>query len=505
MVLVLTKRIALLILALVVSAIPALAQSTVTGTIVDASSQPFVSGTYNFVLGAPGGYAGPFFVNGTQLTQGQINISGNLDGSGAFSQSMYANSAVTPVGSLWRMQFCPAATSTCYAVTLNITGSEDVSASVTPPTIQVPAQNYPRLAAYSDAEIIGPLNGITYLNLLTGIWRGYYNGAWHDIAGGSGGGCTATAGQVLASLTGPNLCGGVPGFTADSSGDITISPSPSGSAPLIVTNNNTSEVDPTITSNAPTGGLALQASSADNLGNGDTSIAATAIEVDPVGQGGSTDAISLGAFLEGANVANDEVYAAEIKTSMVNSTGTAAESSGVIVRTPADQGSPVVTTRSGVHIEDQSGATVTTRAAILLDDQTASGAYAIKTGTGLVSFGASVTAVTSIKGATYLTATNCSSAASPAVCSSAASGSVALPTGTNPTLQVNTSAVTANSQIMLTVDESLGTKLGVTCNTTLSTLLNPVVTARSAGASFTFTIGAIIAGNPVCVSYIIIN
>ena len=112
---------------------------------------------------------------------------------------------------------------------------------------------------------------------------------------------------------------------------------------------------------------------------------------------------------------------------------------------------------------------------------------------------------TTLKGTTLNTATNCSSSASPAVCGSAASGSVALPTGTNPTLQVNTSAVTANSQIMLTVDESLGTKLSVTCNTTLSTLLNPVVTARTGSTSFTFTIGAVIASNPACVSYTIIN
>jgi hypothetical protein len=47
--------------------------------------------------------------------------------------------------------------------------------------------------------------------------------------------------------------------------------------------------------------------------------------------------------------------------------------------------------------------------------------------------------------------------------------------------------------------------LSVTCNTTLSTLLNPVVTARSNGASFTFTIGAVIASNPACVSYFIVN
>ena len=112
---------------------------------------------------------------------------------------------------------------------------------------------------------------------------------------------------------------------------------------------------------------------------------------------------------------------------------------------------------------------------------------------------------TVLKGNTLNTGTNCASAISPAGCGTAASGSVALPTGTNPTLVVNSSAVTANSVIELTVDESLGTKLGITCNTTLSTLLNPVVTARTAATSFTFTIGAVIASNPACVNYVILN
>jgi hypothetical protein len=111
----------------------------------------------------------------------------------------------------------------------------------------------------------------------------------------------------------------------------------------------------------------------------------------------------------------------------------------------------------------------------------------------------------SLSAGSYLTATNCSSSASPAVCGSAAAGSVALPTGATPTLQVNTTAVTANSQILLQIDETLGTKLSVTCNTTLSTLLNPVVTARSAGASFTFTINSTLAINPACISYSIVN
>lgn len=107
--------------------------------------------------------------------------------------------------------------------------------------------------------------------------------------------------------------------------------------------------------------------------------------------------------------------------------------------------------------------------------------------------------------AKYQTSTVCTSSASPAVCGSSAAGFVAIPTGATPTLTVNTSAVTANSQIFLQVDESLGTALSVTCNTTLATLVNPVVTARSAGTSFTFTINSTLVTNPACISYTITN
>ena len=102
------------------------------------------------------------------------------------------------------------------------------------------------------------------------------------------------------------------------------------------------------------------------------------------------------------------------------------------------------------------------------------------------------------------TTTNCANGSAPATCGSAASGAVAVPTGTNPTLTINTTAVTANSRIFLGIDESL-TISATTCNTTLSTLVQPVVTARTAGTSFTIQIGAVIATNPACVSYLIVN
>lgn len=105
----------------------------------------------------------------------------------------------------------------------------------------------------------------------------------------------------------------------------------------------------------------------------------------------------------------------------------------------------------------------------------------------------------------YRTATNCSSAASPAVCGSAAAGSFVIAAGTTSVV-VNTSAVTANSQILIEPDDSLSTKLGVTCNSTLSAILaGSGVTARVGGTSFTVsTLGTIVA-NPACYSFTVVN
>jgi len=101
----------------------------------------------------------------------------------------------------------------------------------------------------------------------------------------------------------------------------------------------------------------------------------------------------------------------------------------------------------------------------------------------------------------YATQTNCSSSAAPAVCGSAAAGSVVIAAGAT-TVTVNTSAVTANSQIMLTNDDSLGTKLGVTCNTTINL---EWVSARTAGTSFVITTAVAPTTNPECLSYSILN
>lgn len=98
------------------------------------------------------------------------------------------------------------------------------------------------------------------------------------------------------------------------------------------------------------------------------------------------------------------------------------------------------------------------------------------------------------------TATNCLSSASPAVCGSASAGSVAIPAGSS-TLVVSTTAVTASSQILLTEDSSLGTRLNVACNTASGAA--PRVAARIPGASFTIATAPLT--NAICLSYLIIN
>jgi hypothetical protein len=112
---------------------------------------------------------------------------------------------------------------------------------------------------------------------------------------------------------------------------------------------------------------------------------------------------------------------------------------------------------------------------------------------------------------TISTIGNCSgvgTAASPSVasCGSAVAGSFSCATNASTaTCTVNTTAVTANSQILVQEDETLGTKLGVTCNTSTTVIpTSRLLAARVAGTSFTINLGTVTT-NPACFSYLIVN
>lgn len=121
---------------------------------------------------------------------------------------------------------------------------------------------------------------------------------------------------------------------------------------------------------------------------------------------------------------------------------------------------------------------------------------------GVVGFGTgSASPDGGIISGSYATGTNCSDGAGAAACGSAAAGSFVVDAAATTAL-INTTAVTANSQIFVQYDSSLSTRLGVTCNVTVAL---PAVTGRVAGTSFTITVPTAPTTNPACYSFFIVN
>jgi hypothetical protein len=99
---------------------------------------------------------------------------------------------------------------------------------------------------------------------------------------------------------------------------------------------------------------------------------------------------------------------------------------------------------------------------------------------------------------------NCASAAPNPNCGQSAAGSVVLQPGAT-SLIVTTAKVTADSEILVTPDTSLGAKLGIACNQNVASAFAPHgITARVPGKSFTLSI-ANPANAPNCYSFTIIN
>jgi hypothetical protein len=118
-----------------------------------------------------------------------------------------------------------------------------------------------------------------------------------------------------------------------------------------------------------------------------------------------------------------------------------------------------------------------------------------------------------LESGTYLTGTNCKgngTAANPSVasCGSSAAGMFSCATNASTgTCQVNTTAVTANSEISITQNAADGgaSQLNVTCNTgNVLPAAAPILASKSAGTSFTINLGTVTT-NPACFEYIIVN
>jgi hypothetical protein len=105
------------------------------------------------------------------------------------------------------------------------------------------------------------------------------------------------------------------------------------------------------------------------------------------------------------------------------------------------------------------------------------------------------------RGVARNTVTNCADSAGAAACSAASAGAVVID-ALATTVVVSTTAVTADSEIFVQYDSSLGARLVVTCNVTVAL---PSVTARTAATSFTITVPVAPITNPACYNYFIVN
>lgn len=142
-----------------------------------------------------------------------------------------------------------------------------------------------------------------------------------------------------------------------------------------------------------------------------------------------------------------------------------------------------------------------------------SGSQSFYTASSIVDNGTTVTTTEPVNAGTYQTATNCKAngtAANPSIaaCGSAASGMFSCATNASTgTCTVNTTRVTANSEIAITQNAADGgaSQLNVTCNTgNVLSATAPILAAKVAATSFTINLGTV-ATNPACFEYIIVN
>lgn len=131
------------------------------------------------------------------------------------------------------------------------------------------------------------------------------------------------------------------------------------------------------------------------------------------------------------------------------------------------------------------------------------------TGSGAIVLANSPTFPAAISAVTYTTGTNCAAtgtAANPSVaaCAAAAAGVFSCATNASgTTCTLNTTAITANSSLVLIQNSYAGTRLSVTCNTTILASTAPLVSSIGAGtATITLPVFSV---NPVCFNYWVVD
>lgn len=216
------KILSLLALVLFVSSLAAAQSTSVTATVTDSDTTPWVNGTWivQFVPNPANPNIGIYNVNGTLLTPSQIKQTGTMNGSGALAVTVLQNSTISPSGSSWTIQVCPQATSACGILPFTATTSTlSLSSQL---TTTIPVVRFNALAGaygYTDAEtrITLPV-GATYWNV-TDTCQRYNNGSSWSCVGSGGGGSPGGPNLSIQYNNGGNF-GGSSLLTTDGSGSL---------------------------------------------------------------------------------------------------------------------------------------------------------------------------------------------------------------------------------------------------------------------------------------------
>lgn len=192
----------------------AMAQSTTVSTtgVVDTDGFTWASGTYSIQF-----YPSPSWPSinsytwqGAPLT-GHTLFNGPLNGSGAFSQSIPSNSAISPSGSQWTFTICPNATSGCFATNISVNGSTlNVTAQLNASAKGPRFPSNPHAFGYDPVEVTPiPQPGAVFFNNTTGQAEQWNGTIWAPLTGGAGNPAPPSFAVQLAN-------NGATGFQADS-------------------------------------------------------------------------------------------------------------------------------------------------------------------------------------------------------------------------------------------------------------------------------------------------
>jgi hypothetical protein len=305
--------------------------------------------------------------------------------------------------------------------------------------------------------------------------------------------CTGASVPEILWLSAPHTCSGIAGSSVLAGGEVTLAPPGTGSTSLTVDGDSAGDDAIDAACNSGTAGTAcifenVSATTTNAIGNE----ANTAVS-DSAGASLLSEGLIGSGVISGTNVASDLAEGVKGFGFDISTGGAAEEAVGVFAqilctsRTVLCYGidvlSPHAGSVAGVH-----------NAAINIRTQGGNSAITTVT-TDPSTFGP-------LSSPDFILSALCiASGASPVSCGSDTGGFVTVQAGST-SVTVDTSGITADAIIIPQFDASLGTALGVTCNTTVDL---PTITARVTGTSFTITVPAAPATNPACISFLIVN